>query len=85
MTDSSGWYVHGDISTDHKSANKIEISQLGQPIHPPIGGVSQKIVNFQTEWNYHRSRFTQFLVFGHDPTYQPIHLPTHRWECLHKS
>ena len=30
MIDSSEWCVHGDISEDHKSAIKIEISQLGQ-------------------------------------------------------
>ena len=30
MIDSSEWYVHGDISEDHKSGNKIELSQLGQ-------------------------------------------------------
>ena len=30
MIDSSEWYVHGDISEDHKSAIKIELSQLGQ-------------------------------------------------------
>ena len=30
MTDSSGWCVHGDISTDHQSASRIELSGLGQ-------------------------------------------------------
>ena len=25
MTDYSGWCVYGDISTDHKSANRIEL------------------------------------------------------------
>ena len=30
MIDSSEWCVHGDISKDHKSAIKIELSQLGQ-------------------------------------------------------
>ena len=30
MTDSSGWCVHGDVSTDHPSANRIELSGLGQ-------------------------------------------------------
>ena len=30
MTDSSVWYVHGDISTDHQSANRIKLSELGQ-------------------------------------------------------
>ena len=63
MTDSSGWCVHEDISRDHKPANRTEISQLGQPIDPTrkslIGGVSQQIINFQTELNYPRSRFKQ--------------------------
>ena len=70
MTDSSGWCGHRDISTDHKSTNRIELSQLGQDlfdcysfnmthtstqshIHPPICvGVSQQMINFQTELNY---------------------------------
>ena len=30
MIDSSEWCVHGDISKGHKSANRIELSQLGQ-------------------------------------------------------
>ena len=30
MIDSSEWCVHGDISEDHKSAIKSELSQLGQ-------------------------------------------------------
>ena len=30
MIDSSEWCVHGDISQGHKSANRIELSQLGQ-------------------------------------------------------
>ena len=30
MTDSSGWCVYEDISTNHKSANRIELSQLGK-------------------------------------------------------
>ena len=32
MIGSSGWYVHGDISTGHQSANKIELSRLGQKL-----------------------------------------------------
>ena len=30
MTDSSGWCVHGDISTDHQFPNRTELSGLGQ-------------------------------------------------------
>ena len=30
MTDSSEWCVHGDISTDHNFAIRIELSQLHQ-------------------------------------------------------
>ena len=48
------------------------------PIHPPIGGgVSTN--HKSSELNFLRSRFIQFLVFGHDPTQtvtqQPMHLP----------
>ena len=32
MIDSGGWCVHGDISTDHQSANRIELSGLGQKL-----------------------------------------------------
>ena len=32
MTDSSGLCVHEDISTDHKYANRIELSQLGKDL-----------------------------------------------------
>ena len=32
MTDSSGWCVYGDSSTDHKSSNRIKISQLVQEL-----------------------------------------------------
>ena len=30
MIDSSGWCVHGDISIDHQSTNRIELSGLSQ-------------------------------------------------------
>ena len=30
MIDSSEWCVHGDTSEGHESANRIELSQLGQ-------------------------------------------------------
>ena len=45
MTDSSGQCVCGDVSTDHKSANRIKLSQLVQEllhlsdlIPPGVGG-----------------------------------------------
>ena len=45
MTDSSGWCVHGDISKYHKSANRINLSQLVQELFhlsdfkpPGVGG-----------------------------------------------
>ena len=28
MTHFGQWYVHGDISKDHQSANRMELSQL---------------------------------------------------------
>ena len=58
----------GGVSTNHKSLNRIELSQLGQylfncysfdvippidpPNHPPMGGVCLQIINLQTELNY---------------------------------
>ena len=34
MTECSGQCMHGDVSTDHKSVNKIKLD-LHDPIHPP--------------------------------------------------
>ena len=59
--------LHGDISTDHQSTNRIELSHLGQnlfhfsesdmspPTSPPIQpqvAVSLQIINIETDLNF---------------------------------
>ena len=79
--------MDGGVSTNHKSSNRIELSQLGQdlfdlipPIDPPIHpwvGVSLQIIKLQTELNYLDwvNILKNFNALNLTP---PINPPTHQ-------
>ena len=71
MTDYSGWCVHGDISTNQKSSNKIELS-----------GLSQDLFDFKC-FDMTPSIIILPIHTPKSYTHPPNHTPIHSWGTLH--